>query len=212
MTPEEIEAKRIADEEAAKKKAEDDAKAKDPDGVLAKNKELLDKLAKEKAAREEIEKKLKEKEEKELKEKEDFKALAELKDKELEDLKKANAAKDEALTIQKKKSALGAELDKLGINAERKAFALKSIELSGITYDSEHDVVIGAEAKAKEFQSIAPELFVKKDPGIPGGGKSSSANIPDDVDKWWRNLSYAEKKNKDNIKAYYDKKGIAYKD
>jgi hypothetical protein len=171
--------------EAARLKAIEDEKIKDPAAVLAKNKELLALLAAEKAEKEQL-KKDKEEGEKKAKEDEqarliaanDYKALYEKSEKEKAENEKKLKEKDEVLAKGAKLAGVQNELSKLGINPDRLAFAMRSVDLNGVKYDEALKILTGADAEAARLKMLSPEWFGARDMEQMDDGENGSNGRP----------------------------------
>lgn len=194
----------ISQEELDRLKAQDESAKK----LEAKNKELLDEVKKERDAKAAAEAQR-------LKEAGDYKTLAEKleNEKKESDAKAAQLEKDRVADM--KKGAFSAELDKLGIIPERKAFILGNTNLDSLTYNESAKMVLGAEIKAKEIQTQMPEIFGKPNNNLPGQGGGSGGNNNNGnsgapahmTDEWFNKLSVADQ---DKYRSEYLKsKGVS---
>jgi hypothetical protein len=200
MTPEEIEAKIKADVEKATA------------ALSAKNTELLNEKKAEKARADKLEADKAALDLAAAKEKGDFKTLSEKYATDLQALKDEGAAKEKQRILELKRGAVSLELDKLGINSERKAFVLGSANLDALQYVETSNTILGADVKAKEMQSLAPEFFGNKNNQLPGqggappaGGNGGAAPVHMSQE-WFDALSV---KDQDiNRKAFLASKGV----
>lgn len=193
MTKEEIE-KLIEERVAAEKKALED-----------KNRELLEEKRKEKERADQLAKEKADAEAAALKEKGDFKTLVEKYEADKKAADDRAKAAEERRVAEIKKGAFSLELDKLGIIPERKAFIMGSVSVDSLQYVEAGNVVLGADAKAKEILAQMPEIFGKPGQNLPGnqGGSGGPAYMSDE---WYEKLSAADKDK--HYKEYMESKGF----
>lgn len=200
MTQEEID-KLVADKVAEANKALED-----------KNKELLEEKRKEKERADKLAQEKADQEAAALKEKGDYKALVEKYESDIKSEKDKREASEKLRISEIKKGAFSAELDKLGIIPERKAFILSSVNLDTVTFNETANVVLGADVKAKDIQAQMPEIFGKNTNNLPpnGGSGGSGGNAPAYMtDEWYSALSSADKTK--YYSEYMASKGITIK-